>query len=40
MVKLITGGGLESKQLMVYGAPSGNGKTTMMISSSNRYGFI
>lgn len=33
-LNLVTGGGLESKQLMVYGAPSGNGKTTMMISSA------
>lgn len=33
-LNLVTGGGLESKQLMVYGAPSGNGKTTMMISST------
>lgn len=33
-LNMITGGGLESKQLMVYGAPSGNGKTTMMISSA------
>ena len=33
-LNLITGGGLESKQLMIYGAPSGNGKTTMMISST------
>lgn len=33
-LNMVTGGGLESKQLMVYGAPSGNGKTTMMISSA------
>ena len=33
-LNLVTGGGLESKQLMIYGAPSGNGKTTMMISST------
>ena len=33
-LNMITGGGLESKQIMVYGAPSGNGKTTMMISSA------
>lgn len=33
-LNLVTGGGLESKQLMVYGAPSGNGKTSMMISSA------
>lgn len=33
-LNLVTGGGLESKQIMVYGAPSGNGKTSMMISSA------
>lgn len=33
-LNLVTGGGLESKQLMVYGAPSGNGKTSMLISSA------
>jgi replicative DNA helicase len=33
-MNMVIGGGLESKQLMIYGAPSGNGKTTMMISSA------
>lgn len=33
-LNLVTGGGLESKQTMVFGAPTGNGKTTMMISST------
>ena len=33
-LNLVTSGGIESKQLMVYGAPSGNGKTSMLISSA------
>ena len=33
-LNLVTGGGIESKQLMVFGAPSGNGKTSMLISSA------